>query len=67
MRLRMWLCRGCGKMGMLRRLREWREKRDGTLEGPALHTEETQHTSEDGEDKWRTYVNEDGDLVDEPV
>ena len=27
-------------MGMLRRLREWREKRDGTLEGPALHTEE---------------------------
>ena len=37
-RLRMWLCRGCGKMGVLRRLREWREKRGGTLEGPAIKT-----------------------------
>ena len=27
-------------MGVLRRLREWGEKRDGTLEGPALHTDE---------------------------
>jgi|AntRauMinimDraft_3_1070383.scaffolds.fasta_scaffold04076_2 hypothetical protein len=27
-------------MGVLRRLREWRENKDGTLEGPALKTEE---------------------------
>ena len=27
-------------MGVLRRLREWGEKRDGTLEGPALHTDD---------------------------
>ena len=38
-------------MGMLRRLREWREKRDGTLEGPALHTE-TLHTEERFTIRW---------------
>ena len=27
-------------MGIIRRLKEWRERRDGTLEGPALSVEE---------------------------
>ena len=27
-------------MGILRKLREWRENEDGTLEGPSLNTEE---------------------------
>ena len=36
-------------MGVLRRLREWREKRDGTLEGPALHTERVENAQIDDE------------------
>ena len=38
-------------MGILRKLREWRENEDGTLEGPSLNTEEidSKNYLEDGE------------------
>ena len=62
-------------MGVLRRLREWREKRDGTLEGPALHTDGLQVNGEyhwassfDGsthEDRLSNAISaaDDGDLI----
>ena len=54
-------------MGILRKLRQWREEPDGTLTGPAVSTEETQHTDESGDNPWRTYVDDDGALVTEYI
>ena len=53
---------------MLRRLREWREKRDGTLEGPALHTEDTRTTQLDRHKRdgsWRERWQSHGRMVDD--
>jgi len=36
-------------MGILRRLREWRERADGTLEGPAISTGDLSHNFSSGE------------------
>ena len=50
-------------MGILRKLREWRENEDGTLEGPSLKTDVLQNGQGDPWATWENAGYADGDVA----